>query len=57
MSVGYETDKCYREKLTPQVQSPQEQLSPHGHPSPFMMANAMLVDLEVVLNKMCFVQV
>jgi hypothetical protein len=55
VSVGYETNKCYGEKLTPQVQSTQEQLSPHEHPSPFMMADVMLVDLEVVLNKVCFV--
>jgi len=41
----------------PQVQSTQEQLSPHEHPSPFMMADVMLVDLKVVLNKVCFVQV
>ena len=45
------------EKLTPQVQSTQEQLSPHEHPSPFMMANVMLVGLGVVLNKVCFAQV
>jgi hypothetical protein len=41
----------------PQVQSTQEQLSPHEHPSPFMMVNVMLVDLGFVLNKVCFVQV
>ena len=45
------------EKLTPQVQSPQEQFSPHEHPSPAMMAGVMLVGLGVVLNKVCFVQV
>jgi hypothetical protein len=58
VSVGYETNKCYGEKLTPQEQfSPQAQLSPHEHSCPFMMADVMLVDLEVVLNKVCFVQV
>ena len=45
------------EKLTPQVQSSQEQFSPHEHPSPAIIANAILVDLEIVLNKVCFVQV
>ena len=58
MSVGYITNKCYGEKLTLQLQlSPQAQSSPHEHPSPGIMANAILVDLEVVLNKVCFVQV
>jgi len=42
----------------PQEQlSPQAQLSPHEHSCPVMMAEVMLVDLEVVLNKVCFVQV
>ena len=46
------------EKLTPQEQlSPQAQSSPQLHPSPGMMADVMLVGLEVVLNKVCFVQV
>jgi hypothetical protein len=58
VSVGYETNKCYGEKLTPQEQlSPQAQFSPHEHPSPIMMTDAILVDLDVVLNKVCFVQV
>lgn len=47
-----------REELTPQEQlSPQAQSSPHAHPSPAMMVDVMLVDLGVVLNKVCFVQV
>lgn len=42
----------------PQLQvSPQAQLSPHEHPSPAMIADVMLVDLEVMLDKVCFVQV
>ena len=46
------------EKLTPQEQSsPQAQLSPHEHPCGFMMVDVMLIDLEVVFNKVCFVQV
>ena len=58
MSVGYITNKCYGEKLTLQLQlSPQAQLSPHEHPCGFIMADVTLVDSEVVLNKVCFVQV
>ena len=45
------------EKLTQAQSSPQAQLLPHEHSCGFMMADVMLIDLEAVLNKVCFVQV